>query len=66
MPGHHPYDERGRAISCDCPKCGYGRLQYTRFKTWECDGLMDPEDVNKELQPCTFVHFDGERYQAQQ
>lgn len=62
MPGHHPYDERGRAVPRDCPVCITGKLQYEYFKCWECDGLMDPDDPHKELQCCTFNHFDGEPY----
>lgn len=62
MVGHHPYDENGRFVPRDCPVCGDGKLQYTARLTWECDGLCDPNDTQKELQTCAFDHIDGQQY----
>lgn len=60
-----PYDERGRKVSMECtnPDC-CGTLQYAGNGTWECDGLVDPNDPNKELDACAFTHQDGEPYNA--
>lgn len=54
-----PRDAIGRAISKDCPKCGYGKLEYAGNGFWTCNGLMDPENPQKELEACDFVHEDG-------
>jgi hypothetical protein len=60
-----PYDERGKKVSRACPNpdC-YGTLQDMGNGNWECDGLVDPNDPNKELEACTFTHQDGEPYNA--
>jgi len=45
----------GRFISRKCPICKNGilQLEYDRWGNyWMCDGLLDPENVNKQLQPC--------------
>ena len=60
-----PYDEQGRKVSRDCPNpdcCG--TLQDIGNAIWECDGLVDPNDPNKELEACAFTHQDGEPYNA--
>lgn len=60
-----PYDENGRQVPCICPNpdCS-GYLQYQGNSLWTCDGLVDPNDLNKELQPCDFSHTDGQPYNA--
>lgn len=60
---HLPRDESGRFVPLDCPvpNCG-GRLVYQGYRSWECDGLIDPDDPTKELEPCVFDHIDGQRY----
>ena len=60
-----PYDERGRMVSGNCPNldCG-GTLQDAGDGNWECDGLVDPGDPNKELEACAFSHQDGTPYNA--
>ena len=62
----HPYDDRGRFVPLDCPNpaCGSGRLVYEGHGVWECDGLVDPGSTDKELEVCTFDHFDGEPYRG--
>jgi hypothetical protein len=60
----HPRDDRGRFVPLDCPNplCGAGRLQYEGNGLWQCDGLADPNDLNKELECCPFHHWDDEPY----
>jgi len=56
---------KGRFISNKCPdpNCD-GVLQHRQNKygenRWECDGLVDPNDITKELQPCLVDVVDGE------
>ena len=63
-----PRDNKGHFVPLDCPDplCG-GRLQedsgYRGETIWTCDGLVDPEDDNKELQACNFSHRPGDPYQ---
>lgn len=62
-----PRDNKSHFIPLYCPNplCG-GRLQHNRMydqEIWTCDGLVDPEDVNKELQPCEVSHVPGSPYQ---
>jgi len=60
-----PYDESGRIVSVNCPNqdcCG--TLQYVGGGSWECDGLVDPGDPNKDLDACAFSHQNGEPYNA--
>lgn len=56
-----PYDWKGRFIplACPVPSCG-GRLLHEGDGIWECDGLIDPDDPNKELEVCTYSHRDGD------
>ena len=60
-----PYDENGRKVTRNCPNpdCS-GTLQYVGNGTWECDGLVDPNDPDKELDACAFSHQDGDPYNA--
>lgn len=65
-----PYDDKGHFVSRECPNpdCD-GTLQYevdplTKVGIWRCDGLVDPNDPNKELEACDFSHTDGEPYTA--
>lgn len=59
-----PYDNRGRFVPLECknPACGYGKLQLEdpQHGIWECDGLADPGRDDKELEVCTYSHFDGD------
>lgn len=59
-----PRDDRGRFVplACQNPACGYGtlRLDDERHGIWECDGLADPGPTDKELEVCTYHHFDGD------
>jgi len=63
-----PYDEKGRKVSRECPNpdcCGtlqFEEDRLTGYKVWRCDGLVDPNNPNIELQPCWFSHNDGEPY----
>jgi len=58
-----PRDENGRFVTLACPvkNCG-GKLVYQGSRTWECDGLIDPDDPNKEPEACGFDHIDGLEY----
>ena len=63
----NPRDDKGRFVPLDCPNplCS-GRLQQDHEfgrEVWTCDGLVDPEDDNKELEACTFAHVPGDPYQ---
>lgn len=60
-----PFDELGRKVTrvCPNPDCS-GMLQHVGDGTWECDGLVDPNDPDKELLACAFTHQDGEPYNA--
>jgi hypothetical protein len=60
-----PYDERGRKVSTACPNpdCS-GTLQHQGYGFWTCDGLIDPNDPDKELETCEFTHQDGEPHNA--
>jgi hypothetical protein len=56
-----PYDEAGHFVSKQCPIEGCdGKLVYEGNGSWACDGLVDPNDENKELEACLYAHFDGE------
>lgn len=57
-----PRDERGRFVptTCPLPDCTPGHLKYEGGGHWRCDGLLDPNDPNKELEACWFFHIDGE------
>lgn len=57
-----PYDNRGRFVPLACrnPDCGNGTLRLEENGMWECDGLMAPNDPSKELEVCTYSHFDGD------
>ena len=58
-----PRDDKGRFVPLDCPNCGCGRLRLEDTRgVWECDGLMDPEDPSKELEVCTYAHFDRDQW----
>lgn len=59
-----PRDDKGHFIPLDCPRwqCGCGKLRHEGRGYWKCDGLADPEDVNKPLVECSFSHFDGDPY----
>ena len=43
-----PRDENGRFVplACPVPTCG-GTLRYQGHRSWECDGLVDPENPNR-------------------
>lgn len=46
-----------------CPECRSGNMQIEEedmigLDYLICDGLVDPDDPNKELQPCMFTQFD--------
>lgn len=71
-----PYDDRGRRVSKACPNpdCD-GTLQPESVRDlqsgkligktlWRCNGLVDPNDPDKELQACEFSHMDGDPYTA--
>lgn len=70
MAHQQPYDEKGRKVSRLCPNLDCdGTLQpeidpLTNKTRWCCDGLVDPNDTNKELEACMFSHVDGEPYNA--
>ncbi len=52
-------DESGRFIKLECPICRepLQHEPHTRYTDeWICTGLIDPEDVSKELQPCTYSY----------
>lgn len=55
-----PQDDKGRFIPVKCELCGGGTLRYQGSGFWSCDGLLDPEDPNKELEACPAFHYDGE------
>lgn len=60
-----PRDNRGHFVPLSCPYFGCsGRLVYEGRGIWRCDGLIDPEDENKELEACGFFHVDGEFYET--
>jgi hypothetical protein len=59
---HGPYDDRGRKVPRDCPRCGYGKLQYEGHGIWRCDGLDDPGHDDQPLVECEFTHEDGKEY----
>lgn len=59
-----PYDDNGRFVplACQDQNCGGGKLvlEDPEHGVWECDGMVDPNDPSKELEVCTYSHFDGE------
>ena len=56
----NPRDNKGRFVPRACPICDNGHLQPDGDGYWRCDGLLDPEDENKELEPCLYTHHDGD------
>ena len=59
-----PYDDQGRFVPLACrnPECT-GTLVYQGHGSWECDGLVDPNDPSKELECYSgWDHQDGEYY----
>lgn len=71
MLDHTPRDDKGHFVPLDCPNpfCSAGKLVYEPHTytyaaggIWRCDGLVDPDDSNKELEACTFSHCDGDPY----
>lgn len=57
-----PRDHHGRFIPVKCPdpNCGAGKLIYEGDGIWECDGLLDPENPNREFDACPYAHRDGD------
>lgn len=55
-----PYDDNGRFVPIKCELCDAGSLRHMGNGFWSCDGLLDPEDADKELQACPAFHQDGE------
>lgn len=49
-------------LACPDINCG-GTLRYEGEGHWRCDGLVDPNDENKPLLACPFVHFQGDHYE---
>jgi hypothetical protein len=49
----NPRNHKGQYVSNKCknPLCS-GKLVQVTPTLWECDGLVDPDDPNKELQAC--------------
>lgn len=58
-----PRDGNGRRVSRICPVCDCGVLQYEGDGIWRCDGLVDHENPEKELEACTFTHENGKPIQ---
>lgn len=53
-----PRDRHGRFVSVpsECPVCGDSLvLDDPEEPQWHCEGLVDPEDDSKPLQPCTYT-----------
>ena len=46
-----PRLSNGRYASLNCPDCGYGILQ-PEGSGWRCNGLVDPERADGDLEPC--------------
>ncbi len=59
-----PQDDKGRFVPLTCPdvNCS-GMLRHEGDGLWRCDGLVDPNDENKELEACNFIHRQGATYQ---
>ena len=61
-----PYDSHGQYVPLDCSLCGAGKLQHQGVDSvngkgfWACGGLLDPEDADRDLEPCPNIHYDGE------
>lgn len=55
-------DDRGRFVPLTCPRpnCD-GKLHYEGNGVWHCDGLVDPENPQNELQACNYVRYQGEK-----
>ena len=56
-----PRDKNGQFISKQCPECD-GTLQPEKCRdfgniSWCCDGLIDPENTDLELQPCMYSMY---------
>lgn len=60
-----PRNDRGHFVPMGCPRanCGGGKLVRDVERWWVCDGLADPGHPDQPLEPCTFSHRDGDRYQ---
>jgi len=58
-----PKDENGRYVQRQCPNpaCN-GELAPQGGGNWACNGLVDPNNSQAELEVCTFSHKDGEPY----
>lgn len=57
-------DSRGQFIKKECPECGDQLVMECHADgaiTWRCDGLIDPEDENKELQACKYETWSGDK-----
>lgn len=63
MAAERPHDDKGRFVSTKCNLCDCGELRHEGDGHWRCDGLLDPEDPDKELEPCHAYHDDGEPVQ---
>jgi len=61
-----PRDDKGHFVPLSCPRanCGNGRLHHEGQGYWRCDGLADPGSPDKPLEACTYIHVDGEPYDA--
>lgn len=57
-----PRDDKGHYVPLTCPVCDAGTLRHQGGHDWACDGLLDPNDPNKELEACWFTHTDGQPY----
>lgn len=59
-----PRDDHGHFVPLECPVSGCdGKLVHEGDGIWQCNGLVDPDDENKQLEACRYAHFDGERYE---
>ena len=54
-----PRLRNGQFLSRECPRCGNGTLQRAADNDWRCDGLLDPDDPDKELIACEYGVYDG-------
>lgn len=57
-----PIDDKGRFVPFMCPDPNCSGKLVLEGDVWVCDGLVDPNDENKELQECHFMHVDGDKY----
>lgn len=58
-----PRNEKGQYVTLTCPdiNCS-GQLVYGGDGKWYCDGLVDPNHPDKELEACGFAHWNGDKY----